>query len=57
MSWIRHHKQIFFALLGIGATLVFCGYAIVAYESDQCHYRELRGFEQVLGKKGWCRIF
>jgi hypothetical protein len=57
MSWVRHHKQTFFALLGIGATLVFCGYAIVAYESDQCHYRELRGFEQVLGKKGWCRIF
>jgi hypothetical protein len=56
MSWIRYHKQTFFALLCLAGGIGFCGYAIIDYESNQCHYRELRGFDKVLGQKGWCRI-
>ena len=56
MNWIKHHTQTVVALTCIGATLLFCAYAIIAYESDQCHYREIRGFNQALGAKGWCRI-
>ena len=56
MSWIRYHKQTFFALLCLAGSIGFCGYAIIDYESNQCHYRELRGFDKVLGQKGWCRI-
>ena len=56
MNWIKYHTQTAVALVCIGATLLFCAYAIIDYESDQCHYREIRGFNQVLGTKGWCRI-
>ena len=56
MSWIRYHKQTVVTLLCVAAVLTFCGYAILDYESAQCNYRELRGFDQVLGQKGWCRI-
>ena len=56
MNWIKHHTQTVVALACIGATLVFCAYAIIDYESNQCHYREIRGFNEVLGAKGWCRI-
>jgi hypothetical protein len=54
---VRHYKETFFALLCIGGTLFLCAYAILDYESDQCHYREIRGFHDVLGKKGWCWVF
>ncbi len=57
MSWIRYHTQTVVALLCIAAGLTFCGYAILDYEAAQCHYRELRGFDQVLSQKGWCLIF
>jgi len=56
MNWIKHHTQTVVALTCIGATLLFCAYAIIDYESDQCHYREIRGFNQAIGTKGWCRI-
>ncbi|MFZ9022781.1 MAG: hypothetical protein ACO2ZA_06785 [Litorivicinaceae bacterium] len=56
MNWIKHHTQTVAALACIGATLLFCAYAIIDYESDQCHYRDIRGFNQALGTKGWCRI-
>ena len=57
MNLVRHHKQTLFALLCIGGALFFCTYAIFDYESDQCYHREIRGFHDVLGKQGWCRIF
>ena len=57
MNLVRHHKQTLFALLCIGGALSFCTYAIFDYESDQCYYREIRGFHDVLGEQGWCRIF
>jgi len=41
MNWIKHHTQTVVALTCIGATLLFCAYAIIDYESDQCHYREI----------------
>jgi len=56
MNWIKHHTQTFAALTCIGATIIFCAYAIIDYESDQCHYRVIRGFDQAVGVKGWCRI-
>ena len=56
MSWIRYHKQTVVTLLCIAAALTFCGYAILDYEAAQCHYRELRGFDEVLGQTTWCRI-
>jgi hypothetical protein len=56
MGWIRHYAQTIVAVLCIGGTLAFCAYAIVDYESDRCYYRELRGFDEVLGDDGWCRI-
>ena len=56
MGWIRHYAQTIVAVFCIGGTLAFCAYAIVDYESDRCHYRELRGFDEVLGDDGWCRI-
>ena len=56
MDWMRHRLQIFVALISIGGGLLFCAYTILDYEADQCHYREIRGFNEVLGKTGWCRI-
>jgi len=56
MSWIKHHAQTCVVVACIGSTLAFCAYAVIDYESNQCHYREIRGFNDVLGKKGWCRI-
>ena len=56
MDWIRHRLQIFVALISIGGGLLFCAYTILDYEADQCHYREIRGFNEVLGKTGWCRV-
>lgn len=56
MDWIRHRLQTFVALISIGGTLLFCAYAILDYEADQCHYRDIRGFDEVLGKTGWCRV-
>lgn len=56
MSWIRYHKQTVVTLLCVAAGLTFCCYAILDYEAAQCHYRELRGFDQVLSLKGWCLI-
>jgi len=56
MDWIRHRLQTFVALISIWGTLLFCAYAILDYEADQCHYRDIRGFDEVLGKTGWCRV-
>ena len=56
MDWIRHRLQTFVALISIGGALLFCAYAILDYEADQCLYRDIRGFDEVLGKTGWCRV-
>jgi hypothetical protein len=56
MNWIKHHAQTCVVVACIGSTLAFCAYAVIDYESNQCHYREIRGFNDVLGEKGWCRI-
>ena len=56
VSGVRHYAQSIVAICCISGTLAFCAFAIVDYESDQCHYREVRGFNDLLGKSGWCRI-